>query len=239
MRRALAAIALVLLLLVAGCGGDDGGFGTSTTQSQGQAGQGTAPAGKEPATPEPNGGGTGNEGAGGSNGGDSGEAAKVKDIGGEKVPPGAPPAEPKEFKAPRGGDDSIQTYGDAAESSEEEEIIAAMRSFFAAMAAADYPAICAGLTSANRETLEQFLKLKKEEGDCETVLAQLRVERTAPEARKAANGTVYQVRVEDETAFILFTPEGGKPSYFVMKGEDDGWKATGLTTGTPFDPLAQ
>ena len=144
----------------------------------------------------------------------------------------------KGFKAPPGGDNSIQTFGGEAESSEEKEITTAMASFLRAMAARDYNAICDGLSDANIGQLEQLMKLKKEVGtDCPTVLKSLLVGPT-DEAQKAAEGTVYQVRVEGENAFVMFTPVGGTASYFVMKHDPDGWKSTSLSSGTPFNPGA-
>jgi hypothetical protein len=114
-----------------------------------------------------------------------------------------------------------------------------MASFLRAMANDDYAAICAGISASNRAGLEQLTKLKKEAGtDCPSLLKTLLVGPNS-EARKAAEGTVYQVRVEGENAFILFTPLGGTASYFVMKRDPDGWKSTSLGVGTPFDPSSQ
>ena len=111
-----------------------------------------------------------------------------------------------------------------------------MASFLRAMAARDYNAICDGLSDANIGQLEQLMKLKKEVGtDCPTVLKSLLVGPT-DEAQKAAEGTVYQVRVEGENAFVMFTPVGGTASYFVMKHDPDGWKSTSLSSRDAVQP---
>lgn len=60
----------------------------------------------------------------------------------------------------------------------------------------------------------------------------------ATEARRAAEAAVTSVRIKGGTAFVLFRPKGGVPSYFVMKEEGGGWKAIGLAPGTPIDPTA-
>jgi hypothetical protein len=113
-----------------------------------------------------------------------------------------------------------------------------MASFLRALAARNYPAICEGLSESNRKQLEQLAKLKKEIGtDCPSILKALLVGPTS-EAKKAAEGTVYQVRVEGENAFVMFTPLGGTASYFVMKHDPDGWKSTTLSSGVPFNPSA-
>jgi hypothetical protein len=228
MTRVAAAFLLCALIALAGCGDD----GDSDSSAKTEAGQAAKQKKTDLTTPkQKQGSGTMEER---STDGGTGQAKKIEDAGGAKTPPGAKPADPKEFKVPAGEDDSIQTYGTVAEGSEEEDIIAAMRSFFVAIADADYSAICAGLTKTTREQLEPF---QKQEGDCATALESLLVRQVAPEARKAAVGAVYQVRVEDGTAFVLLTPAGGEASYFVMKREGDEWKSTRLSTGTPFVPI--
>jgi hypothetical protein len=235
MRALLTALALLGIAAIAqGCGGGD-----SETSETAAAAESTAAA-ETPSTaangPEEgdNGGRQakgpgkpGGEGSSGAGGGPSGPGLT------EKAKP-----DTKGFKAPPGGDNSIQTYGEEAETSEEEEITTAMASFLRAMAGRDYPAICEGLSEANRGQLEQLAKLKKDLGSsCPAILKAVLVGPT-DEAKKAAEGTVYQVRVEGENAFVMFTPLGGTASYFVMKHDPDGWKSTSLSAGVPFNPSA-
>jgi len=58
----------------------------------------------------------------------------------------------------------------------------------------------------------------------------------APEIRKAAAGKLTAVRVKGDTAFVLFTPKGGQPSYFVMKREGSAWSPISLASGAPLYP---
>ena len=235
MRALLTALALLGIAAIAqGCGGGDSSA-TETTAAAGEAtsapGQGAgAKGGEAPGAKGPK----GEAGSGQGSGGGESTAAGPHGPGlGEKAKPDV-----KGFKVPPGGDDSIQTFGEEAESSEEEEITAAMAAFLRALANRDYPAICEGLSESNRGQLEQLAKLKKELGtDCPSILEKLLVGPT-DEPRKAAEGTVYQVRVEGENAFILFTPLGGTASYFVMKHDPDGWKSTSVGAGVPFNPGA-
>jgi hypothetical protein len=135
------------------------------------------------------------------------------------------------------GDHSIQSYGTEAKGSEAEAVVAAMRSFFRAMAAPDYANACAGLTSSNREQLAQFAKIKKEPAKgCASQLATVLVPGASPAAKKAAVAKISRVRIGGGNAFILFRPAGGQLSYFVMKEEGGQWKATSLTAGTPLHP---
>jgi len=234
MRALLTALALLGMAAIAqGCGG--GGSETSETSAAAErttaveTGQGTG-------TGSESGAGQGGKEANGNAGG-KGEGSGANGPHGPGLAEKAKP-DTKGFKAPPGGDNSIQTYGEEAESSEEKEITTAMASFLRALANRDYPAICEGLSESNRGQLEQLAKLKKEIGtDCPSILKSLIVGPT-DEARKAAEGTVYQVRVEGENAFVMFTPLGGTASYFVMKHDPDGWKSTTLSSGVPFNPSA-
>jgi hypothetical protein len=231
MGRSFTAFALVacLALAIGGCGGS----GDSTTDTSG----GTETSGSATAQ---QGGGSGSgatkPGAdnGSQSGGGSSQTAADNGSGGGG---GNARIDPAEFKAPKGGDNSIQTFGEEVEGDEKDAVVSAMRSFLHALAASEYQKVCDGLTSANIKQLELYLKLKKEQGDCPAVLSKILIGGT-DEARRAANGAIYQVRIEGENAFVLFTPEGGTASYFVMKNEDGAWKSTTVSTGTPFDPLA-
>jgi hypothetical protein len=221
--------------VASGCGGDD----SDTTAAGGSDQPAATSELNSAASGSENGGEGGNSQAGGEEAGEAagGDGPDSADDGKGGLA-GKAKSDVEGFKAPPGGDDSIQTFGDEAESSEEEEIVAAMGSFLRAMASDDYPAICAGISAANREQLEQLVKLKKEgPTDCPSLLKTLLVGPNT-EAQKAAEGTVYEVRVEGENAFILFTPRDGTASYFVMKRDPDGWKSTSIGAGTPFDPVA-
>ena len=135
-----------------------------------------------------------------------------------------------------GADNSIQTYGSAATSTEKAALADSALSFFRALAASDYAKVCAGLIGANRQQLQAF-KLKGRQGSgCATALKTLVPPTAAAEARKAASGAVTGVRIKGDTAFVLFRPSGGPESYFVMKRENGEWKAISLAPGAPLNP---
>ena len=147
--------------------------------------------------------------------------------------PEAPPANPKESSP----GSSITGYGTAAGGADKATVVAAAHSFFTAMASGDHARLCAGLTAVNREQVAAFTK-GKHPGGCAAALKALLVPAAATEARKAADAAVTSVRIKGGTAFVLFRPKGGVPSYFVMKEEGGAWKAIGLAPGTPIDPTA-
>ncbi len=230
MKLPFAALALIVSFAVlAGCGDDDD---SATTTTDGSPAATAEPTGQDGAAPDGDrknaaqAGGRGGGDAAGGNGGGSGETDEERLARAER-----------EFRPEKGGDNSIQEFGEEQDGEEKSEVEDAMFAFFRAMASGDHKAICDGLTRANVEQLETVLNLKDKQGSCETVLEEILNAQTS-EAKKALNGTVYQVREEDGNAFVLFVPEGGVASYFVMKSEDGTWKATSVTTGTPLKPGA-
>ncbi len=138
----------------------------------------------------------------------------------------------------QGPENSIKTYGSAASSAQKAALSAAAFSFFKAIAASDYAKVCEGLSAPNRKGLLAFTKAKHQSSGCPAILKTLIGTRAVPEATKAAAGRLISVRVKGDTAFVIFAPKGGKPSYFVLKREAGAWKAIGLAPGTPLNPLA-
>ncbi len=212
MRRRFTALALVvaLALLVVGCG--SGSSSSSTTATT----PGTA------ATP----------GAASTPGTTPSSATTT-------TPPTAPQgSSTQSSRSSQTPENSIQTYGSAASSAEKGTLAAAAFSFFKAMASSDYAKLCEGLSASNRKELEAFDKAKHKKAGCPALLKALIATRGLPEARKAAAGKLISVRVKGSTAFVIFKPKGGKPSYFVLKREGGAWKAISLAPGTPLNPLA-
>jgi hypothetical protein len=134
-----------------------------------------------------------------------------------------------------GGDNSVQTFGTPVEGGPAREVALAMRSFLRSVAVANYVSICSGLTG---EAVEQAKMLASSAGlraSCPLSLKHVMAPRRSVEREilRAANGVIYEVRVEGDTAFVLFTPKGGAASYFVMKRESGSWQATGVSPGAP------
>lgn len=135
-----------------------------------------------------------------------------------------------------GRDRSIQNYGSAAAGAEQTALKGATFSFLSALAAADYTKVCADLSAANLAELQGFAKLKHQQASCHSILKMLISPSGLPEARRAAQGTFTSARVSGNTAFVLFRPKGGVPSYVVMKREGGSWKAISIAPGSPLNP---
>jgi hypothetical protein len=151
------------------------------------------------------------------------------------VAPPSPPAAPAPGRGESSPGASIKEYGAAASGTTKATVAAAAHSFFAAMATGDYARLCADLAAANRQQLRAFLKAQVRSAGCAAVLKTL-LTTAAGEARRAASAGITAVRIKGTTAFVLFRPKGGVPSYFVMKEEGGSWKATSLGPGAPIDP---
>jgi len=152
-----------------------------------------------------------------------------------RAAPSSPPAAPAAGRGESSPGASIKEYGAAAGATTKATVAAAAHSFFAAMARGDYARLCVDLAATNHQQLRAFLKGRVRSTGCAAVLKTLLT--TAPgEARKAASAAITGVRIKGTTAFVLFRPKGGVPSYFVMKEEGGSWKATSLGPGAPIEP---
>jgi hypothetical protein len=142
------------------------------------------------------------------------------------------------FHPKPGADNSIQTFGHEVEGKQAAEVASAMRAFLRSVAAADYGKICGGLAHETVAQIEEFTPSKPER--CSATLKTIMAPRRSVEAEveNAAHGVIYQVRTEDATAFVLFTPIGGNPSVFVMKRQNGEWKSTGIAPGRPINPAS-
>ena len=149
------------------------------------------------------------------------------------TPSSSAPSTPSSSQTP---ENSIKDYGSAASSAEKAALASAAFSFFKAMAASDYQKICTDISASNRKEMAAFSKAKPKLNSCPAVLKTLIGTRGVPEAKKAAAGRLISVRVKGPTAFVIFAPKGGKPSYFVLKREAGAWKAISLAPGSPLNP---
>jgi hypothetical protein len=197
-----------------GCGGGSDSSSSSTATSTAQETTGATPASPQAQAKAK----TTEQGKGSA----AGEKSKPK------------PSIAQEEEAP--GDHSIQEYGAEAEGSEKEAVLAAMHSFLAAMSRGQHAKACAGLLASARAQLVQLAKSQGKGGSCTAILAKLLNPSVAAEARRAAAGTIGRVRVGEGNALVLFRPQGGKLSYFVMKEEGGAWRVTSVALGAPLYP---
>ncbi len=134
------------------------------------------------------------------------------------------------------GDNSIQTFGSAANGAEKRAISGSAFAFFHALATADYSKVCADLSATDRRGLLRSVNFGHPKvSGCSMLLARLHFGGTA-ESRSAAAGTLSAVRVNGDDAFVLFHPRDGKSRYYVMKREGGVWRPGSLVPGDPLNP---
>lgn len=227
-RNAVALAAVSALLIIGLLGGCGGGSDTSTEPE-------TAPAASEmtvsTAPPE-------------RRGSSQGPGQRPQSGGGGEVK-GAPnaggPSEGSEGEAESESGSanpsrSLQTFGSSAEGKQEAEVLTAFRGYLKDVVSKNFAGVCHVLTDANLEQLKAYVAKTGKAASCPALLAKLLAPLAQP-ARDAAAGEIGQVRLKGSDAIVLFTPRGGKPSWFTMTKEAGRWRVISLTAGTPLNPL--
>jgi hypothetical protein len=223
----VALAALLLAAALAACGGSDDSDSTATEA----AGQQQAQA--DSASQEDSGSADGDSttadsdsGEGQSGGGDASDFAPKphEDSGG-----GA-----GQFKV-KGGDNSVQEFGEEAEGEEFDAAAVALHNFLDARAESNWEAACQYMSNTVIASFEKLAAQAKGVGDtsCAGILEKL----TNPAAvsvmkEEAVKANVGSLRIEDEQAFVIYTGIDGTVLAMPMANEDGEWKVASLA-GTP------
>jgi len=222
---------LVLLLVLVAVGLAACGSASSSSTSPGSAGEtssgGAAAPGssgsKEPGGGENSSGGTRSAGKG------DGTAAK---------PPSEPEFTPRphhdsgggatQYEA-KGGDNSIEEFGDEPSSGEFAQAAQTLHEYLDARAARAWGAACQRLAKSAAEELVQQLGAAPGSGrpTCATTLAVLSAPLPPRVLREAAVADVGALRAEGDRGFLLF--DGAHGSFFMpVRREDGNWKVTAI-----------
>jgi hypothetical protein len=211
----LFAFAALLAVGLSACGSDDSTDSTAAstpTTTQGPTAT---------TTPDDNGGG-GNQqsddkgGASGSKSGDGGTGL-------------SPDEESYDFVTP-GGDNSIQTYGEEADSSELDEAGAALTAYLDHRAAGDWAQMCEDLSKATLKPLEQLASRApqfKGKG-CGAVLEALMGKASAATRANTLAGPIASLRVEGDRGFVLYHGAKGVDYFVPMAKEGGKWKVAAI-----------
>jgi hypothetical protein len=222
-------VALVALLLSAGlvaCGGGDGS--DSSTAETGAQTQGEA---------TPGGGASQQNDARGDEQGEAGEEEKsnVPDVSNFTPKQHSDSGGGSQQFKVKGGDNSIQEFGEEAGASERDAAAIVVHDFLDARAEGNWPAACAYISKGVLESLEKFAGQTKqaENASCAGVLEKL-TNPAAKEAMKAEaeKADVGSLRIKDEQAFVIYTGVGGTVLAIPMANEGGTWKVAGLA-GSP------
>lgn len=220
-----ALVALLLAIGLVACGGDDDSDTGGTDAAQEQASENGSPNG---------GNGGGEEGAGE----------------GQAIPP-APEEPAGEFKPKqhddsgggseqfrvKGGDNSVQEFGEEASEEEFEAAAVALHNFLDARADGYWAVACKYLASDITESLEKLAERAKqlEEAGCPALLGRLTNPAAKEDLKKEARrANVGSLRVEGEQSFVIYRGLKGTILAIPMKEEDGEWKVASLA-GTPLN----
>jgi len=220
-KRVAALLAAAALLAFAGvlssCGGSESDSGSTTTRASGET---EAEAGSK---------------------GDSGKSqpSKPKDGEGEAKPNHAVPVAPLQVSGGgsgqfrvRGGDNSIQDFGDEAGESELEEAAKALHDFYVARAREEWRRACANLSQTVIGQLEQLAEQAKQgQVSCPVALAAITPGLGPKLARETTAVDAGSLRVDGDRGFLIYR-DGEGTVYAINMADEDGWKVGGLA-GVP------
>jgi hypothetical protein len=227
----LAAAALAALLLAA-CGSSDSSTGSSTTETSAQNnGSGSGTEGENDAGESGQEQGRSGSGAGGDSGkkssGKTGyTAAEVETP--LKVSGGGA----EQFRS-KGGDNSIQEFGEEKGESELQEAAEAVHDFFVARATGQWAKACGYLSKAMTEQLEQLAANSTSLSDkgCASFLEAFTSELPASTWRETTAVDAGSLRQEGEQAFLIYYGEPDKTVYAMpMKVEGGEFKVGALSS---------
>jgi len=231
-------MALTVLLLAGGlvaCGGDDGADSTAAEAG----GQGQAD-GKSSETAQQ--GDAGDKGKSGSEGDKqgSGESGEGESSSGSDASDFTPKQHKdsgggaQQFRT-KGGDNSVQEFGEEADEPDFEAAAVALHNFLDARAEGNWAAACEYMSKAIVESFEKLAAQAKQIDDtsCAGILEKL----TNPAAKQsmeaeAAKANVGSLRVEGDRSFVIYTGIDGTVLAMPMANEDGDWKVSSLA-GTP------
>lgn len=215
----LAAVALLAGMLSA-CGGSDSGTSSSTSPTSGSS---ETSAGQRGETSPEKGHASGGEGRpGGSDG--SRQPALVSPL---RVSGGGS----GQFRV-KGGDNSIQDFGEESDEGELEEAARVLHDFYVARAEEEWKAACASLSRGVIEQLEQLgARTKSGDKGCPTALAALTPPLSAVVQRETTAVDAGSLRVEGDRGFLIYRG-AEKTVYAINMAREGGWKV-GALAGVP------
>jgi hypothetical protein len=143
----------------------------------------------------------------------------------------------KQFRAPKGFDNSVQDYGAEASGSDQGEAATVLHNFLDARAEGNWAATCSYMSKSTVESFEKLAAQSKqiEDRGCGEVLEKLTNPAVKRELREeAAQADVGSLRVEGDRAFIIYRGLNKAVIAIPMTKEGGSWKVAGLS-GTPLN----
>jgi len=229
--------AVLAAAFLAACGGGSSSDSTGTSASAGTASQDQREAAKEKleAKIEELKEKRAHSGSGAQNGGGGpSESKKVKPKKAIAVPPLKVSGGGSAQVRTKGGDNSIQNYGEESGESELREAAEAVHGFYVARANEEWTKACSYLT---KTTVEQFEELASRSPQlkgkgCAPVLQAFTRPLPPSVERETTLVDAISLRQDSEHAFLVYRGAEGKPYAMPMQQEGGAWKV-GSLAGTP------
>jgi len=212
----VAAATMLLALGLAACGGggeESSSTAASTDTTASQGAQGSSGNGSKKAGKGKQGGGGKSSGSGGGNSSD--KPVHHSDSGGGSA----------QYRV-KGGDNSVQNFGNEADTSERDQAAANVHGFLDARANQDWAKACSYLAGPVKDQLESVAeKAEQFEGKgCPAILEALASQANPKLLREeAAQANVGSLRTEDERAFVIFRGLDNTVYTIPMVDEDGEW----------------
>ncbi len=234
-------VAFLATIVLAACGGGDDSSSTGTTTATESAAQDNQDSGGgyDRSSPQSDSeSGDGNEksassGDSSDGGGDSSNSGSSGGSGSSKSNVKAAPLQvsgggSEQFRS-KGGDNSIQDFGDEADEAELEEAAAALHGYLVARAQEDWSAGCSYFTKGMQQQLEALgSQSQLKDKDCAAILSAMTATATSGVLQELTEVDAVSLRREDERAFLIYRG-GGDTVYFVPMAQEDGaWKVGAL-----------
>ncbi|HEX3323603.1 MAG TPA: hypothetical protein VHR65_00485 [Solirubrobacterales bacterium] len=131
----------------------------------------------------------------------------------------------------RGGDNSIQEFGEEAAESELQEAAEAVHGFYVTRAEGDWSGACSYLSKAMLKQLEQLAASSTEIQDkrCPSFLAAFTSPLSAAEWREITTVDAGSLRHEGEQAFLIYYGAGKTVYAMPLKQEEGAWRVGALS----------
>lgn len=134
----------------------------------------------------------------------------------------------------KGGDNSIQEFGDESGESELQEAAEVVHGFYVSRAAEEWDKACSYLAKSNIEQLEQLANqsAKSAGADCATVLKAFTRPLPASVEREITTVDAGSLRHEGEQGFLIYYGAGHVKYAMPLKDEGGAWKVAALSGTT-------
>jgi hypothetical protein len=123
------------------------------------------------------------------------------------------------------GEESIEGFGEEAEGGTRGELLGVFHSYLMAVGRGEHGAACRLLAGRVQRALVEFAGGRGRAGECPAAMTKLLGPMDAAAARREADGTIVKVRVQDDSAFVVFSAPGAKLFQMPLTRAGDTWKA--------------